>query len=123
MKKFRGIQGPWHLSKDSWVTNHVDVSSKSHGAFALVLAKMDWDWPDADKVDDNPTYQRWRRHNKKLERTASLISKAPELLEALQDALEWIDSVPQDTALPTMPGFDRDAVDTLIKEALGEYNG
>lgn len=36
------------------------------------------------------------------------------LLEALVAALEWIDAVPSDTPLPTMPGFDRDKVDELI---------
>lgn len=40
-----------------------------------------------------------------------------ELLTALQDALMWIDAVPQETPLPTMPGFDRDEVDALIDEA------
>lgn len=33
---------------------------------------------------------------------------------ALLDALEWIDAVPQDTVLPTMPGFDRDDVNNLL---------
>lgn len=36
------------------------------------------------------------------------------LIEALEDALAWIDAVPADTALPTMPGFDRDRVDAMI---------
>ena len=40
-----------------------------------------------------------------------------ELISALEMALEWIDAVPPDTAasLPVMPGFDRDAVDSLIQ--------
>lgn len=37
-----------------------------------------------------------------------------ELRDALIAALEWIDAVPSDTELPTMPGFDRDYVDSLI---------
>lgn len=43
-----------------------------------------------------------------------------ELLEALVAALEWIDAVPSDTELPTMPGFDRDEVDALIDRARRE---
>lgn len=42
---------------------------------------------------------------------------AEELLTALKDALMWIDAVPQDTQLPTMPGFDRDEVNALIDQA------
>lgn len=41
----------------------------------------------------------------------------PALVEALEAALEWIDAVPQDTELPTMPGFDRDWVDNILKQA------
>jgi len=40
-----------------------------------------------------------------------------DLLTALKDALMWIDAVPQDTQLPTMPGFDRDDVHALLDEA------
>lgn len=36
------------------------------------------------------------------------------LMDALSSAIEWIDAVPSDTPLPTMPGFDRDAVDSLL---------
>lgn len=42
-----------------------------------------------------------------------------QLLAALSDALEWIDSVPSDMPLPAMPGFDRDAVNELIAAAKG----
>lgn len=51
---------------------------------------------------------------------AALFAAAPELFEALQAALEWIDNVPSDTPLPAMPGFDRDWVDSIIGKALGE---
>ena len=40
-----------------------------------------------------------------------------ELLEALKEALKWIDAVPDDVQLPTMPGFSRDYVDGLIEKA------
>lgn len=39
------------------------------------------------------------------------------LIEALSAALDWIDSVPDETVLPAMPGFDRDEVDALLDEA------
>lgn len=34
-----------------------------------------------------------------------------QLLEAILLAIDWIDAVPKDAALPPMPGFDRDYVD------------
>lgn len=39
-----------------------------------------------------------------------------QLLAALEAALDWIDAVPRETVLPTMPGFDRDVVDELMSE-------
>lgn len=51
---------------------------------------------------------------------ARLFVAAPELLEALQMALEWIDAVPSNTLLPAMPGFDRDEVNSIIAKATGE---
>lgn len=41
----------------------------------------------------------------------------PALTSALDAALEWIDAVPSEMPLPTMPGFDRDDVNNLLKEA------
>lgn len=41
----------------------------------------------------------------------------PALVSALDAALDWIDTVPSDTMLPTMPGFDRDDIDSLLSEA------
>lgn len=40
-----------------------------------------------------------------------------ELRKALRAALDWIDAVPSDTVLPTMPGFDRDDVEELLRGA------
>lgn len=45
---------------------------------------------------------------------------ADDLLEALQAAMDYIDAIPKDIALPAMPGFDRDWVDGVISKALGE---
>ena len=39
-----------------------------------------------------------------------------ELRLGLKMALEWIDAVPKDIQLPTMPGFDRDWVNGLIED-------
>jgi hypothetical protein len=39
------------------------------------------------------------------------------LTQALTWALAWIDAVPKDTPLPTMPGFDRDYVNDLLERA------
>ena len=39
-----------------------------------------------------------------------------ELRLALKLALEWIDAIPKDIQLPTMPGFDRDWVNKKIGE-------
>lgn len=44
------------------------------------------------------------------------LSKEVQLTMALSAALEWIDAVPKDIVLPTMPGFDRDWVDSLLDE-------
>lgn len=50
---------------------------------------------------------------------ANLIASSPELLEALELALGWIDAVPKDTVLPAMPGFDRDWVNGIVEKARG----
>jgi len=45
------------------------------------------------------------------------LARQPEivaLLDALTDALQWIDAVPADLQLPTMPGFDRDYVNEIL---------
>jgi len=55
--------------------------------------------------------------NGEREANGRLIAAAPELLESLQLALAWIDTVPKDTILPTMPGFDRDEINNIIIKA------
>lgn len=47
---------------------------------------------------------------------APVAHQVQQLRSALIDALAWIDAVPRDTMLPTMPGFDRDDVDNLVDE-------
>ena len=39
-------------------------------------------------------------------------------IQRLKTLLGWIDAVPRDAELPTMPGFDRDYVDALIEQAV-----
>lgn len=57
--------------------------------------------------------------NAECEANASLIAAAPDLLDALKLALDWIDAIPDGTLLPVMPGFDRDWVNDLIAKAEG----
>lgn len=45
------------------------------------------------------------------------MAAAPELLEALKAALQWIDRVPASVKLPAMPGFDRGWVDGVVAKA------
>jgi hypothetical protein len=54
--------------------------------------------------------------------TMALQATAPELYEALQWALEWIDAVPKEVAaaLPPMPGFSRDHVEQVMAKARNE---
>jgi hypothetical protein len=40
-----------------------------------------------------------------------------DLVNALEASLEWIDAVPADMPLPTMPGFDRDHVNDVLAVA------
>lgn len=56
---------------------------------------------------------------KQRESIDRLIAEAPELLGALEMALEWIDALPKEIQLPEMPGFDRDEIDNLIAKAKG----
>lgn len=68
-------------------------------------------------------YEAYKKHKAQMENAALEYAKVAgqrdELLEALNDALAWIDAVPSGTELPTMPGFDRDEVNNLIARAKG----
>lgn len=44
-----------------------------------------------------------------------MLGQNAKLTEALRWALEWIDAVPDNVLLPTMPGFDRDYVNGLLE--------
>ena len=49
-----------------------------------------------------------------------------ELAQAAEAMRDWIDAVPDDLPLPTMPGIDRDIIDELIarhRVALARYRG
>lgn len=48
---------------------------------------------------------------------ALLFAAAPELYELATAMMEWIDAVPANTPLPTMPGFDRDWADAVLAKA------
>jgi hypothetical protein len=45
------------------------------------------------------------------------VKNSSSMIEVLEAALAWIDAVPKDTELPTMPGFDRDWADLVLYEA------
>jgi len=96
MKEFRGTPGPWFPFFGS--TGTVVLNEDDEMVLSVSNAISTHSEKDAN---------------------ASLVAAAPELLEALQAALAWIDTVPQDAQLPTMPGFDRDWVDGIINKALG----
>lgn len=111
MAKTKITPGPWFVD-EGWLDNHVSISAKTHGAIAEVLSDMEPDYTCNE-------LKRLRKQEE-LRANACLISCAPELLDALETALEWIDAVPSDIALPVMPGFDRDEVNELISRARGE---
>lgn len=98
MSEFSGTPGPWHVffhgPDNCWVV-------------------------DADKDSAVAKVMRYQSDGAAQKANFNLISAAPELFEALQAALEWIDAVPQGVQLPTMPGFERDWVDGIINKALG----
>ena len=104
MAQFKGTPGPWRVSEKRG--NLIDIRHENNepGTMSLNLAQI-------------VARQSWL---KEAEANARLIAAAPELLEALQMALEWIDAVPSDTLLPAMPGFDRDEVNSIINKATGE---
>lgn len=68
-------------------------------------------------------YQAYKKHKTQLDNAAiehaKVAGQRDKLLKALTDALEWIDAVPSETALPAMPGFDRDEVNNLISSIKG----
>lgn len=63
--------GPWSISDSSWVTNHRDIDAPTHGALAVVVWRM-------EEEERSP----------ECEANAHLISAAPDLLEALEMAME-----------------------------------
>lgn len=49
-----------------------------------------------------------------LQEFSKILKTFNELLEVSTALLEWIDAVPDETVLPTMPGADRDWVDSVF---------
>jgi len=102
VSEFKGTMGPWEKDRNNTHT----------GQIATVHHCLNNDWVEIWSPN-------WPEDEEAQEANANLIAAAPELLEVLQAAIEWIDSVPADTTLPTMPGFDRDWANSVIDKALG----
>lgn len=100
MKVFNGSKGPWsaHDDEESMATSVV------MNEFGDILCGVGTYMTSTEEDYAN----------------ANLIAAAPDLLEALQAAMDYIDAIPKDVVLPAMPGFDRDWVDGVISKALGE---
>uniref|UniRef100_UPI003857D9DB hypothetical protein n=1 Tax=Klebsiella pneumoniae TaxID=573 RepID=UPI003857D9DB len=68
-------------------------------------------------------FEAYKKHKAQLENAAfehgKVAGQRDKLLKALTAALGWIDVVSSETALPAMPGFDRDEVNNLISSIKG----
>lgn len=104
MKEFKGTPGPWERG-----------GGENGGGELLVYCNNSLGSAICDATSHYSVFDKTTRVA-----NLDLIAAAPELLEALVWALEWIDAVPSETQLPTMPGFDRDYVNEVINKALGE---
>ena len=96
MSKFKGTPGPWRVSEKVGDFIHIRHNNNEPGAMSLNLAHV-------------TARSSWARE---AEANAHLIAAAPELLEALQACLSWVNN-----------GIARDAhikATNAIKEALGE---
>ena len=105
-------QGPWLLddAEDVDLPNHVGISAVGHGLLAQVV------WVMEDDV-------RMGKSSPRCEANARLIAAAPELLEALQQAvgsLEWAASVIGDIP-PKCEYMERiEEAKAIIAKATGE---
>lgn len=104
MTQFKGTPGPWYCESNSRAIGPL-IQDDDDQCFHMM---------------EHVAYVEYQLNEDIQHSNARLIAAAPELLEALQMALEWIDAVPSDTLLPTMPGFDRDEVNSIITKATGE---
>lgn len=75
MKEFKGTKGPWRVSEKVGDFIHIRHDNNEKGAMSLNLAHI-------------TARASW---SKEAEANARLISAAPDLLEALQDALHAYD--------------------------------
>lgn len=80
-----------------------------------VLCNIDLSAPIEQLQAEIAALRSWAHGNDETAHQPADMIKA--LTNALDDALEWIDAVPSEMPLPAMPGFDRDDVNNLLKEA------
>ena len=70
---------------------------------------------EMNKKDIN---EEWKKQSEAQKREIEeLRAQLAACTEAAKAAIEWIDAVPSDTALPAMPGFDRDWFDCVVNSA------
>lgn len=104
MTQFKGTPGPWYCESNSRAIGPL-IRDDDDQCFHMM---------------EHVAYVEYQLNEDIQHSNARLIAATPELLEALQMALEWIDAVPSNTLLPAMPGFDRDEVNSIIAKATGE---
>lgn len=89
MSKFKGTKGPWFMDGSApFVDNEEPIGFQNTGTFGIrTKAKKG----HKNKVTDISAYEFWGLTIPEAQANALLISKAPEMLEMLEDILNVID--------------------------------
>ena len=107
MSHGKSTLGPWEAVKVKEGMFYIFPETRTESILPIAVLDHSRDGHEPFRLHTVPFY-------------AALIAAAPELLEALKASLEWVDAVPKETALPAMPGFDRDWVNGIIATAEGK---